>query len=485
MRAMLPFSTEFPVTAGRSNAEFVAEVIAWLRGNPNSTVLEEGSEKELESHNAFLIANSGEELRLREISEDNRSIAIGFRHDFPDKNGRIWRTEGVLKRFGAGKHDLVRFRTQCRAGQPGARLGIPKKPYLIKSLIKAGWGAQDGQIEVSDSPIWLQDNEEGLSRAADIASGTLTHWLPILYVSATDMDSWALSQTEIEKLAYDLGGVAHVVVEPSRRFSFRLRDVTAGRNVYAGAVGIFLPGSGMIERLFIGHQIPDSHAMMIALKHTVTTIRERMPTRGWDWSELQEKALINQRLALIDTSNSSDIEDLFNDFVKQLEESQLEIKMLKEQVAKLQADLAECSANKSPDQLRFSLCDEVYPGEIWDRLRYAARMALSQAERIGLDQRSRFVLKLVTETPPSPDLAELRSDINRATKDPKRLASEIITLLQRHGYQEKSDNKHIRLEAKPGFEGLGPITVPKTPSEIRGLKNLRKQIEGKLGLIKL
>jgi hypothetical protein len=41
------------------------------------------------------------------------------------------------------------------------------------------------------------------------------------------------------------------------------------------------------------------------------------------------------------------------------------------------------------------------------------------------------------------------------------------------------------LEAKPGFEGLGTITVPKTPSEIRGLKNLRKQIEGKLGLIKL
>jgi hypothetical protein len=261
--------------------------------------------------------------------------------------------------------------------------------------------------------------------------------------------------------------------------------VTAGRNVYAGAVGIFLPGSGMIERLFIGHQIPDSHAMRLVLKHTVTTIRERMPTRGWDWSELQEKVLINQRRALIDASNSSHVEDLFNDFVKQLEESQLENKMLNEQVAKLQADLAEFSAKKSPDQLRFSLCDEVYPGEIWDRLRYAASMAISQAERIGLDQRSRFVLKLVSETPPSPDLAELRSDIKRATRDPKRLASEIITLLQRHGYQEKSDNKHIRLEAKPGFEGLGTITVPKTPSEIRGLKNLRKQIEGKLGLIKL
>ena len=482
---MLPFSTEFPVRAGQSNAAFVAEVIAWLRGNRESTVLEHGSEKELEGQNAFLIAESGEELRLREISEDGQSIALGFRHDFPDREGRIWRTEGVLKRGGAGEHDFVRFRTQCRASQPGARLDTPKKPYLIKSLLKAGWGARDGEVEVSDNPIWLHDNEEGLRLAASVSNGTLTQWLPTVYISATDADSWALSQDEIEKLAYDLGGVAHVVVEPSRRFSFRLRDITAGRNVYSGAVGIFLPGSGMIGRLFIGLQMPDSRALMVALKNTVTTIRERMPARGWDWSELQEMSLRTQRLALAGASNSSDFDDLFNDYVKQLDELQCENKILMKQIIKLQGEVAERAEKASQDRLLSRLCEEVYPGEILDRLRYASRIAISNADAIGLDQRSKAVFEIVSATPPSPDLAELKSDLDRATKDPKRIAAEIVALLDRHGYQEKSDNKHIRLEARTGFDGLAAITVPKTPSESRGLKNLRKQIEGTLGLTKL
>jgi hypothetical protein len=41
------------------------------------------------------------------------------------------------------------------------------------------------------------------------------------------------------------------------------------------------------------------------------------------------------------------------------------------------------------------------------------------------------------------------------------------------------------MEARDGFDGLAAITIPKTPSEIRGLANLRKQIEGALGATKL
>ena len=77
----------------------------------------------------------------------------------------------------------------------------------------------------------------------------------------------------------------------------------------------------------------------------------------------------------------------------------------------------------------------------------------------------------------SPALGELSQDLARATKDPNRVASELISLLGRHGYSEKSDNKHIRLEANKGYDGLDAITLPKTPSENKGLKNLRKQIE--------
>ena len=63
------------------------------------------------------------------------------------------------------------------------------------------------------------------------------------------------------------------------------------------------------------------------------------------------------------------------------------------------------------------------------------------------------------------------------------MTTELTELLARHGYHEKSDNKHVRLEAD--LAGLDTITVSKTPSDDRGLKNLRKQVERTLGLTKL
>ncbi|OWK33171.1 hypothetical protein [Sphingomonas dokdonensis] len=230
---MLPFATEFPVKQSNNKAAFAAEVFAWLRGMRHSQILAASSERELDGENVFLTAKGGEELRMRELRRGDDWDAIGFRHDMPDEQGRIWRTEAVLKRsLEQSGDDVVRLRTQCLAARPGAVLQSPKKPYLIKGLLKGSWGGIDGQIEVCDEPLWLEDSAEDLDLAEAIISGTGSQWLPIVYISAIGFEEWRLSENEIEKLAYDLGGVAHVVVEPSRTFSFKLRDVSDGKNIY-------------------------------------------------------------------------------------------------------------------------------------------------------------------------------------------------------------------------------------------------------------
>jgi hypothetical protein len=129
---------------------------------------------------------------------------------------------------------------------------------------------------------------------------------------------------------------------------------------------------------------------------------------------------------------------------------------------------------------------EIYEGEIVDRIRLAASSALSAAEANGIDTRTASVWKLIVERMPrSAGLDELLADLGRATKDPKRMADELTALLCRHGYRSKSDNKHIRLEPDDGYEGLQNITIPKTPSDPRGLMNQRKQIERTLGIGRL
>jgi len=482
---MLPLATEFPVKTSNNRAAFVAEVIAWLRGTSYSTVLDSKSDKDLDGANAHLSSATGEELRLRELRDADDWSAIGFRHDFPDDEGRLWRTEGVLRRATTGLgHDIVRLRTQCLARTPGAQLKTPRKPFLIKALLMNGWGGTDETLAVSDQPVQLGDNDEGLAAAKAVTFGEATTWLPTVYVSAAADAAWLLDEREIEKLAYDLGGLAHVVVEPSRAFSFRLRDESAGRNAYGGTVGISVPGQGIIRRYFLGWQIQDSKELALAVRAAATRLRSQMPAFGWDWTELQEQALRAQRERDRNRLTPEEIEQLYKDEIENLRDK------IRQQEQQIDSGVVEGVGTDdgefSTGNLIRRIGPEIYPGEVSDRLRFAARIALKVADQIGLEERSKVILqRVVDRLPVSPALSELSQDLRRATKDPKRIARELISLLGRHGYVEKSDNKHIRLEAGKGYDGLGSITLPKTPGEHRGLNNLRSQIENTLGITKL
>jgi len=482
---MLPFSTEFPVIPSDNRAAFVAEVVAWIRGMQHQTVLSSKSEAELDRANVHVRSNTGEELRMRELRTGDGWTAIGIRHDLPDDLGRVWRTECVLKRASAeGGQDLVRLRTQCIATTPGARLDTPRKPYLIKALLKDGWGGKDQQFSVTDQPVWLENNDAGLASAKSVTLGDAAKWLPTVYVSATGVSSWLLSQREIEKLSYDLGGIAHVVVEPDRAFSFQLRDETEGRNAYGGTIGLSAPGQGIVRRYYLGWQIQDGRELATAIVAAASSLRSQMPAFGWDWTELQEQALRVQREREKDSLTEAEWNQLHQEQIDNLHDR---IRELEQQFSAIPAaSLGTDEAEFSTDNLVQRVGPEVYSGEISDRLRLAAKTTLSVADQIGLDARSKAIFQRVVERlPASPALAELSQDLARATKDPKRVASELTSLLARHGYTEKSDNKHIRLEANKGFDGLDSITLPKTPSESRGLKNLRKQIERTLGITKL
>lgn len=485
---MLPFATEFPVKRSSNKAAFPAEVFAWLRGMRSSTVLSATSERELDGENVYLVAEAGEELRMRELKGDNDWEAIGLRHDMPDEEGRVWRTEAVLKRGRVDTdQDVIRFRTQCLAKQPGAFLQSPKKPFLVKALLKGGWGGVDGNIAVSDGPLWLAEGDNDLALAHLILSGDGSDWLPIIYISATGHKEWLFAANEIEKLAYDLGGVAHVVVEPTRHFSLRLRDQSNGRNIYGGTAGIAMPQRGFIRRFFLGRQFEDLGELLDGLRSAAVTLRAHMPSAGWDWTDFQEQALKSQRAAFRGSLSQVDADQLLEDFVKQLDDLKEENGQLKEQLtSRATIEISGVESEFAADDLLQNVGKELYPGEVLDRIRLAAQTAIEVAEANGIDERSIAIWeRIVQRVPRSPALDELLLNLSRATKDPKRLASEVVGLLQRHGYQGKSDNKHIRLEPQTGFVGLQNITLPKTPSESRGLKNLRKQIERTLGIGKL
>ncbi|MGB1213884.1 MAG: hypothetical protein ACPG4X_11005 [Pikeienuella sp.] len=354
----------------------------------------------------------------------------------------------------------------------------------MKALLKNGWGGSDGPLTVGDQPIWLPDNVEGLKTAKAITLGEAKCLLPIIYVSASGNFSWALNKEKIEWLAYQLGGIAHVVVEPNRTFSFRLRDLVSAENVYAGTVGISVAKRGIIRRYFLGLQIETSHELAQTLANAAISIRSRLPSLGWDWTQLQEEALRSQRVREKSSLTSNEIETLYQEEIDNLHDRirQLENHNKTNDEVSLSPEESE---NKN-SRLFKRAGSEIYPGEFFDRIRLALRIALESAERDGLDKRSKHVFRATLESiPVSSALECLLNDIESATKKPKHVAKELTKLLQRHGYAQKSDNKHLRLEANADFLGLENMTIPKTPSDNRALKNLKAQTERALGLGKL
>ncbi|RMF21763.1 MAG: hypothetical protein D6760_08785, partial [Deltaproteobacteria bacterium] len=452
-------------------------VVTWISGIKASTVLHARAAEALDTDNARLTADNGEVLHFRELPGTDGLQAIGFRHELPDAEGRVWRTEAVLRFAGPEQPSTLRLRGTSLAAVPGAKLEVPRKPYLVKDLLRAGFVADDGDLAVREEPHRLSGDDVEL--AARLITGSGTTWLPVLYVSAPD-ERPALDDQALKKLAFALGGIAHVVVEPDRRFSFRLRDACGGKNPYAGAVGLALPDTGIVRRYMLGPSFPTAGELVAHLIEETTRFRTFMPSRGWDWSELQEQALRAQRERERKRLSAEELVALYQEEVENLEE----------RVRELEQKLQESAPSAAQDQdedwratLAQELGPELWAGEVVDRLRYAARQTLDRAQEWGLnpDGRTCAVLhRFLDATSAAKAGEELKGAIRQACKDPKRMARDLIPLLERHGYEHSAQNRHHRLHARPEYPGLEPITLPTTPSDYRGLRNMASLIGNKL-----
>ena len=455
-------------------------------GNEFSRVLDETALQDFDKSFGHIKSANGEELIFRELIRENSFAAIGFRHDLPDDNGRLWRTETVLK-YGSktNESNFISFKTQCIAVGPTARTDTPRKPYLIKSIIGDGWPAADGSLVTCDRPIWLSESDIPVAKSVFECSAS-SH-LPVIYVSAKARNKWCLRKDNLDKLAYDLGGVAHVVVEPSRAFSFQLRDATKGQNSYAGTIAIIAPKYGVMQRLHPLDSSTSEHELLQSLKVGAITIRSRMPAVGWDWLNLQEASLHDLRIRERNRLSASEIEDIYQNEINTKNEK---IRELETQLSNRPITSTSETHDSNSSVLSGSFCQklghEIYPNEFSDRIRLAALSCLHHADNDGLDSRSIAVLNAYLKVSRfSDDVTELRSDLRRASRDAKRITSEITGLLSRHGYLGKSENKHVRLEPKPEMVGLDNITLSKTPGDHRSLENTRKQIEKTLGITKM
>ena len=200
-------------------------------------------------------------------------------------------------------------------------------------------------------------------------------------------------------LARKLAGMAHVVVEPSRGFSFQLMGKSLRKNPYAGAIGVFLPGHGEVSRHFgLGpaHQQRERSSELVEV--IVNMVSKRVAVRGWEWQGLQEFQGRALRAKIINRA-SDDLDAYIDQFDREVHAKDERIRNLEQlpeiaQAGKLESRIV--AAELLPSELIGKIGPQLYEGEFSDRLRRILEISLSDANS-QIDDRTREMAKRLVE----------------------------------------------------------------------------------------
>jgi hypothetical protein len=464
---MLSFATEFPINETDA-PRFVSSVREWLTGSPHSRFAPE--EFATFPEDGFWTARAeGESLEAIVLPGADARVAFRYRK----MEGELTWTTTVV--YASSDHEAwVGLRTFRDSARPRPDLPTAKKPFLVRTLLKEIGGGLDGEVYVSDNPYALRDND--LAMAARLINGDAENHLPVVYVSRNFDETLPV---EVEVLAKWLGGMAHVIVEPSRAFSTRLQTEVESRNVYGGTIGVYWPG-GVRRSFYLGDAAPSEHHLRVAIKeHIQGALTNRRPLARCTWEDAE---LVAARSAIerLRSSGSEDVGEYIRAFdveakarAEQLRQAELEIYRLRAEVRALEAAGPSSSGN-----VPFSLSKETefYPGEF----REIILEALAEA-RAGMesDRRRRHVLDAVTGIDDDRDLARTkREEIKKALRGYTALDRTVQDSLGSLGFSLYQDGKHYKAVFKDDERYM--FTLAKTPSDHRAGLNSASDISKRL-----
>lgn len=475
------FATEIPISSRIDRGRFAAQAIAWVKGMPTSSLFERDSGLEKFDGEAKVSAPNGESLILRECSLEN-GFCIGARHEIPDDEGRLWRSEVILTSM-AGQSAL-RARTQCILAKANARVQVPRKPYFLKMVIDDGWAEADGGLLVNAKPKALLFNE--LDLAGRFILGDFDSFLPVIYVSRSGVGEKGISESKIESISFRLGGIAHVVVEPSREFSKQLQSITVGKNPYGGAIGICIAGVGVARRFLLGHTLSNEDNLIQAVQDfCINYVANRNPKLAWEWQDLLEESNRQFRRKAKSSSEEIDIWNKLRD-EENLEKDNL-IRLLKEQISELQSLTLSNSIHDRPHLLPPIVSDqigrELYEDEFSDRVLFILRYILST--KVEIEPRTRYVLSKITSLVRfSGGASSLEDRIKSAGRDSSKADIRLGEVLTNLGFQKRTQGGHP-VFTPVDLPGIGQQTLSSSASDQRAGRNAAAQIVRGLAIARL
>jgi len=339
------------------------------------------------------------------------------------------------------------------------KTNIPvKKPRIINDVIaRIGGGADGNMLHVQSSPFLIKPDD--LDFVAEMMLNNAHNTLPIVYLSRDSREFLAVNPM---KLAFDLSGMSHVIVEPARDFSYRIRERSRGKNAYLGAIGIHWPTG---DRELI---MPDR---MINLENRIyDRIRESalytLLPDNLRFDSLRSMK-IAKRMDEFKSNKTQDVSAYLELADAEITEKDKEINELKSRIHSLQ-HRSDRKGSYDSDLLRTEKIDEMYPGELRDLLIEAIQGYTNNVHKNS--RREDMLRSVLSQNSSSGQRDTIVESLNNIFKGaPKTLSKSIQSDIRRLGFEVEHSGSHFRVYIR-GQEGR-KYTIACTASDHRSRKN--------------
>lgn len=464
------FSTLFPIEERATLDDLLEVSKIWIEGSPHSP-FETNDLKELREHNTT-ISKKNYTYGLARIDSDEEKL-LGIEYSHPGKNNDCWTTQIVGNK--TPNKFIISINQTYESHKATDRIHIPKKPYIIKQLLDKIGGGKDGDLETSNQPIIFKE-EEGVERfVSDILTGNTNSELPIVYVSR-DRNNHCL--VNAMNLAYGFSGIAHVLIEPSREFSFKLKEEMGSENVYGGAVGIYWTEGTGRKVWFPENEIEKSEIEMKITNDIIEAVKSKMIPRKYTLEHI--KSLHNRMLMEKlkgKKGELTEITKLFELASSELETNENQLKRAEERIYNLECKIRAISRPKSFSEGIISdpQISELYDGEI----RTVILETLNETyKHLPPDIRRREVLKEIINSNKIPETKKkIIEKLRKALDGYRTITPKIKKELAAIGLS-LDDGKHYKVYMTENPNGAAG-TLAKTPSDVRAGRNDTKQLTDK------
>lgn len=465
---MILLSTKFPVIP-----EFTADVLA--------SMLQDWI---LESHHYNLPVDYKGESEYDIVSDDEKQVLrivrtedkFAAQFSCTDDNS-VYVNTYILS--SSGETPLVFVQLTKELLKPTPQSYSPLRiPKLMRRIFWEEYGGMDGQILTDDKSLIIRKNNVDIAKKIVLNEELFVN--PIVYVSPyLDTGKYA---TNYEKLASDLLGVAHVVVEGSPYISNVISEATNGENPKDGSVAIFLPTGE--KQMFVPKDMVNDGVNNMT-KNITTYVRDMMSvvTPGDDFSfqKIRYNYLLSKATEL--SGGNKELEQLCEDM---LADKDSELASLRDELDKCKQDLY--TANSKVESLQNALSvskddvtgislsvseEDLYLGEIKDvilKVLEKEYKAINTDNKAGKSRKAAVLKDILDNNEQTGKDDEIRKVFKESVKD-GTLSPDKMSEVERLGFHvSMNGDRHYKVT----FNGDAryQISIATTPSDHRAGENL-------------